>query len=61
MRNGPHPRQMDQRDKQNLLVAFVAIALILATYWFMSELNRRGRLEQCLMARRRDCAQFSIP
>ena len=52
---------MDQRDKQNLLVAIVAVALILATYWFISELNRRGRLEQCLMARRRDCAQFSSP
>ena len=52
---------MDQRDRQNLIVAVVIVGLIVAAYWLMSELNRRGKLEQCLMARRRDCVQFSSP
>lgn len=52
---------MDSRDRQNLAVAALVLAMIFAAYWLMSELNRRGKLEQCLMARRRDCAQYSSP
>ncbi|NNM71878.1 hypothetical protein [Enterovirga aerilata] len=52
---------MDGRDRLHLAIAGVAAALILATWWLMSELDRRGKLEQCLMARRRDCARYSSP
>jgi hypothetical protein len=49
---------LDGRDRLHLAVAALAVAIILAAWWLMTELDRRGKLEQCLMARRRDCAQF---
>ena len=52
---------MDRRDRQHLAVAALVLAMIFAAYWLMSELTRRGKLEECLMARRRDCARFSSP
>jgi hypothetical protein len=52
---------LDSRDRLHLAIAAFAVALIFATWWLMSELDRRGKLEQCLMARRRDCANFSTP
>lgn len=52
---------MDGQDRLHLLVAVFVLALAFAAYWLMSELDRRGKLEQCLMARRRDCAQYSNP
>lgn len=52
---------MDRQDWQNLAVALFALALIGGLYWLSTEMTRRGKLEQCLMARRRDCAQFAAP
>jgi len=49
---------LDSRDRLHLAIAALAVVLILAAWWLMTELDRRGKLEQCLMARRRDCAQF---
>ncbi len=46
---------MDERDRQNLVVAVVVIVLVVASYWLMTELRRRGQVEDCLMQRRRDC------
>lgn len=50
---------MDQGDKQNLLVAAVVIAMIVGAYWLITTIHRNGKLEECLMARRRNCEQFS--
>ena len=49
---------MDRQDRLHILVALVVLALIGLGYWLTTEMHRRGQLEQCLMARRRDCAQF---
>lgn len=49
---------MDRRDRQNILVAALVLALIGAAWWVMSELRRQGRLEECLMQRRRNCEQL---
>ena len=50
---------MDDRDLQNLLVGLIAVALLVAAYWLMSEMTRAGRLEECLAQRRRNCEQFA--
>jgi len=52
---------LDSGDRLHLAIAALAVVLIFAAWWLMSELDRRGKLEQCLMARRRDCAQFASP
>jgi hypothetical protein len=52
---------LDDQDRLHLLVAAFVLALAFAAYWLMTELDRRGKLEQCLMARRRDCAQYGQP
>ena len=46
---------MDQRDKQNLAVAAVAFLLIVAGIWLMNTMHRNSLVEECLMARRRNC------
>jgi uncharacterized membrane protein YjjP (DUF1212 family) len=46
---------MDARDRQNLAVAAVVIVLILAGVWLMNAMRRHGLVEDCLMARRRNC------
>ena len=50
---------MDGRDRQNLAVALVVLVLIGVGYWLMIEMRYRGRLEECLMQRRRDCQNLT--
>ena len=52
---------MDRQDWLHLAVAALAVLLIGGLYWLSTEMTRRGKLEQCLVARRRDCAQFGAP
>lgn len=49
---------MDQQDKQNLAVAAVVVAILVAAVWLMTEMKRHGQVEDCLMARRRNCDQL---
>jgi hypothetical protein len=49
---------VDQRDRQNLIVAIVVIVLIGLSYWIMSSVRLQGRLEKCLMQRRKNCEQL---
>jgi len=49
---------VDPRDRQNLTVAIVAVALIVGAYWLVSQLHRQGQIEDCLMQRRRNCEQL---
>jgi hypothetical protein len=49
---------VDQRDRQNLIVAIVVILLIGATYWVMSGMRLQARVEDCLMQRRKNCDQL---
>lgn len=49
---------MDRQDKQNLAAAIVAIVLLGAGYWLMTSMHNHGLVEDCLMARRRNCDQL---
>jgi hypothetical protein len=49
---------VDSRDRQNLAVALVVVALVVATYWLMNAMSRNARLEECLMARQRNCERI---
>jgi hypothetical protein len=46
---------LDQRDRQNIAVAVVVLVLVIAGVWLMNTMRRNGLLEECLMARRRNC------
>lgn len=49
---------MDRRDRQNLVVAVVVVLLIAGGYWLMSSIRLQGKIEECLMQRRRNCDQL---
>lgn len=49
---------MDRRDRQNLVVAVVVVLLIGGGYWLMSSIRLQGKIEECLMQRRRNCDQL---
>ena len=49
---------MDARDRQNLMVAIVAVLLVFGSYWLLSRLHRQGQIEDCLMQRRKNCEQY---
>jgi hypothetical protein len=46
---------VDRRDRQNLAVAVLVIALVLGGVWLMNAIRHNGLVEDCLMARRRNC------
>ena len=50
---------MDERDRQNLIVAAVVLVLIVATYWVITAMTANARLEECLQQRRRNCEQLA--
>lgn len=50
---------MDQRDRQNLAVGLVVVALIAVVFLLMSEMRRNAAVEDCLMQRRRNCDQLN--
>jgi hypothetical protein len=52
---------VDRRDRQNLAVAALVLTLIFGATWLMSELKRQGRIEECLMQRRKNCEQILSP
>ncbi len=50
---------MDRRDRQNLAVAIVALAILAGGYWLMNAMHRNAQLEECLMRRRLNCEQIA--
>lgn len=50
---------MDQRDRQNLAVAIVAVVILVGGYWLMSAMHRNAQLEECLLRRRLNCEQIA--
>jgi hypothetical protein len=46
---------LDQRDQQNVAVAVVVLVLVLVGVWLMHTMRRNGLIEDCMMARRRNC------
>jgi hypothetical protein len=46
---------LEHRDKQNLAAAAIVIVLLVAGLWLMISMRRHGLVEDCLMARRRNC------
>ena len=49
---------MDQRDRQNLVVAIVVLVLIGVSYYVFSSIRLQGKIEECLMQRRQNCDQL---
>jgi hypothetical protein len=46
---------LDQRDQQNVAVALVVLVLVLVGVWLMNTMRRNSLIEDCMMARRRNC------
>jgi hypothetical protein len=46
---------VDQRDRQNLAAAVAVLIILVVGLWLMNTMRRNGLVEDCLMARRRDC------
>lgn len=50
---------MDQRDRQNLAVAVLVLVLIGISYYLFSSIRLQGKIEECLMQRRKNCDQLT--
>jgi hypothetical protein len=63
--DGPHddgPHDDDQRRTlTNAAVLAVAALLVLAGLWLMDAMVRQSRLEDCLLAHRRNCVPVEKP
>lgn len=49
---------MDGQDRQNIAVALVVIVLLGAASWLLTTMHRGTKLEECLLARGRNCEQY---
>ena len=49
---------MDRRDKQNLASVLVVLALVVVGYWLTVTLRRQSAIQDCLLARGRNCDQL---
>jgi hypothetical protein len=49
------PANMDERDRQNLLAAIVAVVLIALSLWLFHAWSEHLKMENCVLSGRRDC------
>jgi hypothetical protein len=46
---------MDERDRQNLLAAIIAVVLIGLSLWLIHAWSEHIKMENCVFSGRRDC------
>ncbi|MCW2243218.1 hypothetical protein [Azospirillum canadense] len=49
------------RNAANIGVAVVVVILLVVGYWLINALIRQSKLEDCMLAHRRDCIAVEAP
>lgn len=57
------PEEDDDRSRNaaNIGVAVVVLVLLVVGYWLINALIRQSKLEDCMLAHRRDCIPVEAP
>ena len=51
----------DHKQRQNLIVALVAVVLVVSSVWLMLEYKKYRDRQDCFLAGHRNCAPVDVP
>ena len=56
-----HEDDEDRKQRQNLIVALVAVVLVVSSVWLMLEFKKYRDRQDCFLAGHRNCAPVDVP
>jgi len=56
-----HDGDSGRRNVGNLVALIAIVVLFLLGYWLVTELDKQGKLQNCLLEGRRDCLEIVSP